>query len=151
MLALCLFLAALPAGLDALAAGGGVEVVTNSDHADVTLDRSTLRSLFMMRVRQWPDGAPVRVFVLPDSSDIHDQFCREQLGTYPYVLRSTWDRIVYTGTGLAPTTVNTPEEMLAKVRSTPGAIGYFRRPTQAQAYAQPIRVTIAQGVTLHEK
>jgi ABC-type phosphate transport system substrate-binding protein len=117
------------------AAAGGVEIITNADHANVPLDRPLLRAIFMMRMRLWPDGAPVRVYVLTDSSEVHDQFCREDLGTYPYVLRGVWDRMVYTGTGLAPVTVNSQQELIEKVRSTPGAIGYYRRAETSQAYS----------------
>jgi hypothetical protein len=68
----------------------------------------------------------VRVFVLPDHDSVTDLFCREELGTYPYVMRATWDRVVFTGTGLAPTVVESEREMRARIGSTPGAIGYVR-------------------------
>ena len=38
---------------------------------------------------------------------------------------SAWDRLVFSGTGQAPDTVTSTEEMLARVASTPGAIGYL--------------------------
>jgi hypothetical protein len=69
----------------------------------------------------------VRVFVLPDNDPVSDRFYREQLGMYSYVLRSAWDRMVYTGTGLAPTVVHSEEEMRRRVLATPGAIGYVSR------------------------
>jgi hypothetical protein len=116
-----------------------VEIVVNPDIASVQLDRDLLRAVFTMRLRSWPNGAPVRVFVLPDTDPVSDRFYREQLGMYSYVLRSAWDRMVYTGTGLAPTVVRSEEEMRQRVLATPGAIGYvshgrgsslmLRRPT----------------------
>ncbi len=90
----------------------------------VPLDRDLLRAIFTMRLRAWPSGPPVRVFVLPDSNPLSDRFYREQLGMYSYVLRAAWDRMVFTGTGLAPTVVGSEEEMRRRVRETPGAIGY---------------------------
>ena len=102
-----------------------VQVITHPDRAAITLDRNLMRAIFTMRVREWPDHRPTRVFVLADDSQLHDVFCREQLGTYPYVLRSAWDRMVFTGTGLAPTRVTSESEMKRKVESTPGAIGYI--------------------------
>lgn len=105
----------------------GIEVIVSPEHAGIALDRDQLRAIFTMRVRTWPDGEPLRVFVMPDNSDIHSQFCREQLGIYPYILRSAWDRLVYTGTGFAPETVRSENEMKQEVKTTPGAIGYIRR------------------------
>jgi len=104
-----------------------VEVIVTPSLAKVTLDRSFLRAVFMMRVRQWPDGTPIRVFVLPDDNPLSDRFYREQLGTYSYVLRRAWDRMVFTGTGFAPTLVRSEAEMIERVRSTPGAIGFVRK------------------------
>ncbi|HVT34476.1 MAG TPA: hypothetical protein VHE37_02750 [Nevskiaceae bacterium] len=110
------------------AQGDAIEIISSPEHRGVELDRNTLRAIFTMRKREWPDGTPVHVFVLPDTSDVHDQFSREVLGIYPYVLRETWDRMVYTGTGFAPETVNSEAAMRQKVENTPGAIGYLRKP-----------------------
>jgi len=106
------------------AVAGSVEVITHPDHGSVSIDRSLLRAMFTMRVRQWPDGRPLRVFVFADDHPLHDRFSRELLGTYPYVLRTVWDRMVYTGTGLAPVVVASEDEMRRRVQATPGAIGY---------------------------
>jgi hypothetical protein len=104
-----------------------VEVIVSPSLEKVTLDRSLLRAVFTMRVREWPDGTPVRVFVLPDDNPLSDQFYREQLGMYSYVLRRAWDRMVFTGTGFAPTVVRSDKEMVDRVRDTPGAIGFVRK------------------------
>jgi hypothetical protein len=105
---------------------GSVEIIVYPAQAASPVDRTLLRAIFTMRLRHWPDGTPVHVFVLPDADEATALFCREQLGTYPYVMRSTWDRMVFTGTGLAPTVVNSEREMRERVRMTPGAIGYVR-------------------------
>lgn len=122
---------ALAAGLGASA--GQIQVITSPDRGNVQLDRPALLAIFMMRVRQWPDGTPVHVFVLPAHNPIHDRFARERLGTYPYVLTRTWDRIVFTGTGLAPEIVGSEQEMREKVMKTPGAIGYLAGGRQSDA------------------
>jgi ABC-type phosphate transport system substrate-binding protein len=110
----------------AAAAAESVEPLVNRDHSGVSLDREQLRAIFLMRMREWPDGEPIRVFVLRDDAGLHDAFVRQRLGTYPYVLRSVWDRMVYTGTGLGPTAVGSESELRERVLSTPGAIGYQR-------------------------
>jgi hypothetical protein len=103
------------------------QIIVNPDLAGVPLDRDLLRAIFTMRLRSWPNGPPVRVFVLPDSDPLSDRFYREQLGMYSYILRAAWDRMVFTGTGLAPTIVRSEEEMRERVRKTPGAIGYVSK------------------------
>jgi hypothetical protein len=65
--------------------------------------------------------------VLPDSNLVHDNLCKEKLNLYPYQLRQSWDRLVFSGMAQAPTEVASEEEMLARIAATPGAIGYVRK------------------------
>lgn len=101
------------------------EIVANSGVSEKILTVNSLRSIFSMRLKTWPDGTKIRVFVLSDEDELHQIFSKEKLNVFPYQLRSTWDRLVFSGTGQAPTKVNSNEEMLAKIASTPGAIGYL--------------------------
>jgi hypothetical protein len=112
----------------ALAAPGAfaAEVVAHGKQADSVLSRSSLRGMFGMRLRAWPDGTPVRVFVMEDSDPLHQEFCEAVLQMYPYQLRQNWDRLLYSGTGQVPILVHSEEEMLRRIADTPGAIGYVR-------------------------
>jgi hypothetical protein len=101
--------------------------VLDSNGKASNLSQETIREIFFMRLSSWPDGSPIRVFVLPDNDPLHVQFAKEVLGVYPFQLRSAWDRLVYSGTGVAPTTVETQEEMKARIERTPGGIGYIGR------------------------
>lgn len=106
------------------AAETGVQVILSADHKDLQVDRTLLLSVYIGRITTWPDGQPTRVFTLADDHPLHVQFCRQMLGTYPYVLRNAWNKLVYTGTGFAPTAVANEQEMRRRVNETVGAIGY---------------------------
>lgn len=106
-------------------AAPSVQVVANASITTNELPLASLRAIFSMRVRNWPDGKPVTVFVLPDRDERHVAFSKEILYVYPYVLRDTWDRMVFTGTGKAPIEVKSEDELLKRVAATPGAIGYI--------------------------
>jgi len=67
---------------------------------------------FSMRLNQWPNGEPIKVFVLPDDYPLHKAFVKGCLNLFPHQLRSIWNQSVYSGTGVAPTQVSSPEEML---------------------------------------
>ena len=77
-----------------------------------------------MRQRFWPDGQKIHVYVLPDNNDYHRQFTKTKLNMFPHQFRRIWDRLIFSGTGQAPSTVESIEEMRDKISSTPGAIGY---------------------------
>ena len=74
-----------------------------------------------------PDGTPITVFVLRDEQELHRQFLLKTLKMLPHQLRRQWDRFIYSGLGQGPTVVESQEEMLQKVKATPGGIGYLER------------------------
>jgi len=107
-----------------------VEVIVNRGVAGTSLAQASARALFGMRLAKWPDGRPVQVFVLPDDHPAHIALCKEQLNIYPYQLRQSWDRLVYSGLAQAPIEVATEEALISRVATTPGALGYVRKVKQ---------------------
>ncbi|MCI0653365.1 MAG: hypothetical protein L0Y39_02645 [Methylococcaceae bacterium] len=89
------------------------------------IGREELREIFFARQTRWGDGKPIRAFVLPDQHPLHIRFSKEVLGVYPYQLRTAWDRMIYSGTGVPPTVVEDVLKMRNKIEQTPGGIGYF--------------------------
>jgi hypothetical protein len=110
----------------AMAAGPAPKVYAANARAD-SLSADTLREIFFMRLTIWPDGTPIRVFVLPDKHPLHIRFSKEILGVYPFQLRAAWDRLVFSGTGLTPHVVETVQEMQEQIGATPGGIGYVEK------------------------
>ena len=109
------------------AQGAEMSVVVSQEVPLSEISTANLQGIFSVRVRSWPNGQPVRVFVLPDRSEAHREFARQVLHVYPYVLRDAWDRLVFTGTGQAPIEVENENELLQKIASTPGSIGYVQK------------------------
>ena len=108
-------------------ASDNYDIVIYPGVGEKEISLNSLRSIFSMRQKTWGDGTKIRVFVLADDDELHQAVSKEILNVFPYQLRSMWDRLVFSGTGQAPIKVNSIDEMLAKVASTPGAIGYLRR------------------------
>lgn len=104
-----------------------IVVIANRDVSITRLDRDSLRAIFAMRQRTWPDGQAVHVFVLPNDSDVHAAFAKERLAVFPHQLQLAWDRMVFSGTGQAPHRIRTQQEMLEAIASTAGSIGYIAR------------------------
>jgi ABC-type phosphate transport system substrate-binding protein len=102
-----------------------VELIANSTVPQENLSRSMVRSIFSMRMTSWPNGMPIRVFVLGDKDELHAQFSKRILGVFPHQLRRAWNRQIFSGIGQAPEKVESKREMLDKVSHTPGAIGYL--------------------------
>jgi len=101
------------------------QVVIHPEVQEKKLSVNVLRAIFSMRLRTWSNGTIIRVYVLSDNNELHHDFSKEKLNVFPYQLRLTWDRLVFSGTGQAPTHVDSPSEMQARIANTPGAIGYL--------------------------
>lgn len=116
-------------GILLLAAGSpAVAELALIGHPTIGDDRLTLnttRRIFSMQLDRWPDGMPVRVFVMPDNTPQHRAFAKNRLRLFPRQLRRVWDRQLYTGTGQAPEIVASEAQMLRRVAETPGAVGYL--------------------------
>jgi len=106
-------------------ASPNIQVITNPENHQQNLTFQSLRAIFSMRWKTWENGTPIQVFVLKDNHELHANFTKQFIGVFPHQLRKAWDRLVFSGTGQAPVEVNSLEEMLVKINSTPGAIGYI--------------------------
>lgn len=89
------------------------------------ISRNGLSAIFKMRLHQWRDGSAIKVFVLDDADPVHSAFCKKILNVFPHQLRRSWNKLVFSGSGQAPIQLQNKQEMLAKIASTPGAIGYI--------------------------
>lgn len=91
------------------------------------LTPSQLRRIYTMRQIHWSDGHRITVFTLPRKHALHLRFSKERLQMFPYQLDRIWNKLTYSGLGVAPITVNSPQELLDAVKKTPGAIGYVEK------------------------
>jgi ABC-type phosphate transport system substrate-binding protein len=120
---LCLMLLLLVTGKTQ--ASEHYKVIVHPDVEQESISANALRAIFSMRMKTWPNNRLVKVYVLPDDHPLHQMFSKETLNVFPYQLRANWDRLVFSGTGQAPTTVASYEEMLRRIANTPGSIGYL--------------------------
>jgi ABC-type phosphate transport system substrate-binding protein len=101
-------------------------VIAHPSTSESVVSRSSLRAIFGMRLNKWPADTPVKVFVMKDDAPEHDAFSKNVLQVFPHQLRLAWDRQVFSGQGQYPEQVTSIQEMLSKIASTPGAIGYIK-------------------------
>ncbi|RFC33444.1 MAG: PBP superfamily domain-containing protein [Candidatus Nitrotoga sp. SPKER] len=103
-----------------------IVVIAFPSTSENTISRSSLRAIFGMRLNKWPADTPVKVFVMKDDTPEHGAFSKNILQVFPHQLRLAWDRQVFSGQGQYPEQVVSLQEMLSKIASTPGAIGYIK-------------------------
>lgn len=97
-------------------------VIANKSVSAASIDAATLANIVTLDQKQFGGGAVV-VFDLGAEGDVKSKF-------YAFIGKSfadckkTWLRAKLTGNGNPPTSVGSEDEMVKKVASTPGAIGY---------------------------
>jgi len=106
------------------------EIIVNNSVPAYHYSLNEVRAMFVMRLTQWKNGETIKVFVLPDDHPVHKSFTKNNLNMFPHQLRSIWNRLVFSGTGTAPTQVSSLEEMQEAISNTPNAIGYLDNPSE---------------------
>lgn len=109
------------------------EIIVNVSVPTAHYSRADTRAIFAMQLRIWPNGEPIKVFTLADDDPTHKDFVKNNLNMFPHQFRRAWDRMTYSGTGIAPIQLDSEQEMIEKVMTTPNAIGYVsRKPDNAK-------------------
>ncbi|MFA3791232.1 hypothetical protein AB6T38_08940 [Aliiglaciecola sp. SL4] len=109
-----------------------VSVIVNIDVKTEQLTPAQLRKIFSMRQTVWPDGQAISVFVLKTENPVHQALCKNVLKMFPYQIERLWNKLAYSGLGDKPIELDSAKEMLKKISSTPGAIGYLLDVTSAE-------------------
>jgi len=99
-------------------------LIHNPNLKNENITPRSLTRIYSMQKKVWSNGQEVKVFMLPKNTKTHKTFVQRYLRMQPHQLDRLWHRLLFSGTGTIPQTVNSMEEMLEKVRETPGAIGY---------------------------
>jgi hypothetical protein len=103
------------------------EIIVNVSVPPAPYSRADARAIFAMHLRIWPNGKPIKVFTLADDDRVHKDFVKNNLNMFPHQFRRAWDRMTYSGTGIAPIQLDSEQEMIEKVMNTPNAIGYVSK------------------------
>lgn len=109
-----------------------INIISNATADTPSLSVSQLRRIYSMRQVYWKNGTPIVVYVLASNSPLHQQFCKEQLRLFPYQLDRIWNKLTFSGYGVAPIEVASESELIKAVQSTKGAIGYVENLSEAK-------------------
>ena len=102
---------------------GQVSLIVNKSVNIESLDKSQLLDIFSLTSKKWNDGEKIVVFDLKGDSPAKSAFY-DILEKSPNDLKKIWMRKQLTGEGKAPAALSSDYEMLERVATTPGAIGY---------------------------
>lgn len=98
-----------------------VSVIVNKSVSD-KVDKGKLKNIYTLKTQKWTDGTKIIVFDSKESGTSEKVY--KEIGKSGSQLNKEWLRAQLTGEGKAPKKLKSDKEILEKVASTPGAIGY---------------------------
>lgn len=119
--ALCSLLAA---GLPAPAHADGYQVIANSGVSAGSLAKDQVSQIFLKKLGKWPDGKPAVPVDQAKSAAVREAFSKAVLGRGAAAMVAFWQQQIFSGADVPPVEKATEADVIAFVKSTPGAIGY---------------------------
>ncbi len=114
-------------------------VVNNGVHAE-SLSKKSVSDLLMKKTAKWDGGEAVVPVDQIEASAVRSDFSRAVHGKPTAAVKSYWNQQIFSGRELPPVEKPSDADVIAFVRSTPGAIGYVSE----SASTEGVRVVAVQ-------
>jgi len=102
-----------------------VAVIVHSSVAISSIDTGTLKSIYLGKLRSWPDGAALTVIDQEAGSEIRKKFINKVIGKKEKKFDAYWSRKVFSGKGVPPKNLGNDVDVKAWVSRYKGSIGYI--------------------------
>jgi hypothetical protein len=99
-------------------------VIVHASTGAGSLPRAELARLFLKKASTWPDGKAAIPVDQAESSAVRRAFSKAVLERDVSAVRAYWQQQIFSGRGVPPLERASDAEVLAYVRTHPGAIGY---------------------------
>lgn len=100
------------------------KVVVHSSNPVRSLSADQASAFFLKKVTRWNDGSEVEPVDLSDGSAVRSAFSEAVHGKSIAAVKSYWQKMIFSGRATPPPELSNDAEVLAFIRSNPGAIGY---------------------------
>jgi hypothetical protein len=100
-----------------------VVLIAHKSTPAATLDNSSILDIFTLNTKSWSDGGKITLLEIKGDSPAKTKFYAA-LGTSFVEMQRLWLKKQFSGKGLPPTGIGSEQELIEKVASTPGAVGY---------------------------
>lgn len=118
------------------------EILALISHKDTQhLDLSTFKQIYALKQKLLPNGARVRITVLPPTFKETVVFSDKLFNFYPYQLFRIWDTQVFSGKASMPYEVPTVQQLIEYVANTQNAVGYvIVKPEELERLKEQVNV-----------
>ena len=107
-----------------LAAQQGYVVIVNDANSVSSVSATELSRMFMKKLNRWQSGLDVVPVDQPESAAAREAFSAAVHGKAVSAVHAFWQQQIFSGRAVPPAEKASDEQVMAFVRSTPGAVGY---------------------------
>ncbi len=100
------------------------KVIAHEGVSDADLSADVLSKIFLKQSPKFPSGLAAKPVDLKKDSPVRAQFSTAVVGRPVAAVETYWQQQIFAGKEVPPPAKGSDDEVLAFVRSTPGAIGY---------------------------
>ncbi len=102
----------------------GLKVVAHPSVPVSSISRQAISEAFLKKSDKWPDGTAMVPVEQAHDSAIRESFCRLIHERSVSMIDAFWQKQVFSGRATPPITKGSDADVIAYVRSVPGAVGY---------------------------
>ena len=99
-------------------------IIVHPSNGDALDDAAILR-IFLGKSKSFPSGAKVVPINMVESAAVTGEFNEKVLSKSSSQLKAYWSKLVFTGKGTPPTTVDSDAEMIKLISANPNMIGFI--------------------------
>jgi len=114
----------LAMAISAFAGAADFKVIVNSSNSSAKISKTDLNAIFLKKMARWSDGTPVEPVNQSKKSAVRESFTTTVHGKSVAAVDSYWQQQIFSGRDVPPPEKASDAEIVAFVRSNPGAIGY---------------------------
>jgi len=103
---------------------GSFKVIVNDENPVSALTKDNVSNFFLKKTIKWDNGSKVEPVDLGADSDTRKSFSDNIHGKAVSAIKAYWQKKIFSGKGIPPSEKNSDAEVIAFVKSKPGAIGY---------------------------
>ena len=101
-----------------------IAIITNKSVTNRTLSRENVIDIYSLNSQNWSDGTKIIVTDYKGDSETKNKFYG--FLDFPFAkMQKLWLKKQFSGAGMPPQSYHSAKEIIEKVISTPGAIGYI--------------------------
>ena len=109
--------------------GSGYKIIINPASSMSVVSRKELAAVYLKKTAKWRDGTPAVPVDLSEDAPARSGFSRDVLGKPTQAVKAYWNQQIFSGRSAPPAEKRSDADVVAFVRSTPGAVGYVSAST----------------------